>query len=137
MLIRGNIFPIHHVCLACSHAKHLHWNFDHMVVLEVKSGDHQYQISWQSNQQLLSHFIQSHCRNSVVKGLCDISVVQNYYFFLTRMPSNLDRALRGLRARSVLSDLIAAKSEYPSEFATRLINDTYMQYRKTCLLWES
>lgn len=42
------------------------------------------------------------------------------------MPSNLDRALRGLNARKVLRDLMAAKSEYPREFATRLINDTYM-----------
>ena len=41
------------------------------------------------------------------------------------MPSNLDRALSGLRARSVLRDLIAVKSEYPSEFATKLIKDTY------------
>lgn len=40
------------------------------------------------------------------------------------MPSNLDRALRGLRARSVLRDLMAVKSEYPSEFAARLIKDT-------------
>lgn len=45
-------------------------------------------------------------------------------FILTRMPSNLDRALRGLKARRVLRDLIAAKSEYPSEFATRLIKET-------------
>lgn len=44
----------------------------------------------------------------------------------TLMPSNLDSALRGLNARRVLRDLMAAKSEYPSEFATRLINDTYM-----------
>lgn len=44
----------------------------------------------------------------------------------TRMPSNLDRALRGLNARRVLRDLMAAKSEYPSEFATRLISETYV-----------
>jgi len=45
------------------------------------------------------------------------------------MPSNLDRALRGLKARRVLRDLMAAKSEYPSEFATRLIKDTCKEYR--------
>lgn len=57
-----------------------------MVVLEAKSGDHQCEISWQSNQQLLSHFIQSHSRNSAVKGLCDISVVQNLFFFSPACP---------------------------------------------------
>lgn len=44
--------------------------------------------------------------------------------YLTLMPSNLDSALSGLRALSVLSDLMAAKSEYPSVFATRLTSDT-------------
>lgn len=53
-----------------------------------------------------------------------------YFSFLTRMPSNLDRALRGLRARRVLRDLMAVKSEYPSEFAARLIKDTYVEHRK-------
>lgn len=53
------------------------------------------------------------------------------------MPSNLDRALRGLRARRVLRDFIAAKSEYPREFATRLIKETYMECRKTRVLWQS
>lgn len=47
------------------------------------------------------------------------------------MPSNLDRALRGLRARSVLRDLMAVKSEYPSELATRLIKDTWKD-AETC-----
>lgn len=42
----------------------------------------------------------------------------------TRIPSNLDSALNGLRARRVLRDLMAAKSEYPSEFAMRLTKDT-------------
>lgn len=46
------------------------------------------------------------------------------------MPSNLDRALRGLSARSVLRDLMAVKSEYPSEFATRLIKDTCVKERE-------
>lgn len=46
------------------------------------------------------------------------------------MPSNLDKALRGLKARSVLRDLMAAKSEYPSEFATRLIKDTWKDNRE-------
>lgn len=49
------------------------------------------------------------------------------------MPSNLDRALRGLRARSVLRDLMAVKSEYPSEFATRLIKDTCV--KDTEIIW--
>lgn len=48
--------------------------------------------------------------------------------YLTLMPSNLDRALRGLRARSVLRDLMAVKSEYPSEFAARLIKETCVKY---------
>lgn len=48
------------------------------------------------------------------------------------MPSNLDRALRGLRARSVLRDLMAVKSEYPREFATRLIRDTCVKDKETC-----
>ena len=56
---------------------------------------------------------------------------------LTLMPSNLDRALRGLRARRVLRDLMAVKSEYPSEFATRLIKDTCREHRKTSRLGES
>lgn len=47
------------------------------------------------------------------------------------MPSNLDKALRGLKARRVLRDLMAAKSEYPSEFATKLIRDTCMKEKKT------
>lgn len=48
------------------------------------------------------------------------------------MPSNLDRALRGLRARNVLRDLMAVKSEYPSEFATRLIKDTCVKDIEMC-----
>lgn len=77
------------------------------------------------NIVLLSHLISG--------SICDIRVVQKTSFFnhLTRMPSNLERALRGLRARRVLKDLIAVKSEYPSEFAARLIKDTYMECRKT------
>lgn len=46
------------------------------------------------------------------------------------MPSNLDRALRGLKALRVLKDLMAAKSEYPREFATRLIKDTLKEKDK-------
>lgn len=42
----------------------------------------------------------------------------------TRIPSNLDRALSGLRALSVRRDLIAPKSEQPRELATKLISDT-------------
>lgn len=45
--------------------------------------------------------------------------------YLTLMPSNRDSALSGLSALSVRRDLMAAKSEYPSVFATRLTRDTY------------
>lgn len=63
-----------------------------------------------------------------------VSFRDKNFGLLTRMPSNLDRALRGLRARRVLRDFIAAKSEYPREFATRLIKETYMECRKTRVL---
>lgn len=44
---------------------------------------------------------------------------------LTLMPSKRDRALRGLRARSVLRDLMAPSSEYPSMFAVKDTSDTW------------
>lgn len=44
---------------------------------------------------------------------------------LTRMPSNLDKALRGRSARSVLSDLMGPISAKPKVFATRLTSETY------------
>lgn len=50
------------------------------------------------------------------------------------MPSNLDRALRGLSARSVLRDLMAVKSEYPSELAARLIRDTCVTHSQPLTL---
>lgn len=43
---------------------------------------------------------------------------------LTLMPSKRDRALRGLRARRVLRDLIALSSEYPMALAPKLTNET-------------
>lgn len=36
---------------------------------------------------------------------------QTSYFFLTLIPSNLDKALKGLNALSVLRDLMAPSSE--------------------------
>lgn len=46
-------------------------------------------------------------------------------FGLTLIPSNRDRALRGLKALSVLSDLIGPRSEKPNALAIRLTIDTY------------
>lgn len=43
---------------------------------------------------------------------------------LTLMPSNRDRALRGLKARRVLRDLMAPRSENPMALATRLTSET-------------
>ena len=43
---------------------------------------------------------------------------------LTLIPSNRDKALRGLRALSVLRDLMAPSSEYPKAFAVKLTNET-------------
>lgn len=44
---------------------------------------------------------------------------------LTLMPSNLDRALKGLRARSVLRDLMAPISANPTALATILTTETW------------
>ncbi len=44
---------------------------------------------------------------------------------LTLMPSKRERALRGLKALSVLSDLIGPRSEKPNALAIRLTIDTY------------
>lgn len=44
---------------------------------------------------------------------------------LTLIPSNRDRALRGLKALSVLRDLIALSSEQPRALATRLTRETW------------
>lgn len=44
---------------------------------------------------------------------------------LTLMPSNRDRALRGLRARRVLRDLMGPRSEYPMALAVKLTSETY------------
>lgn len=44
---------------------------------------------------------------------------------LTLMPSNRDRARRGLSARRVLRDLMAPRSEYPMALATMLTTETY------------
>lgn len=44
---------------------------------------------------------------------------------LTLMPSNRDSALRGLKALSVLRDLMAPRSESPMALATRLTRDTW------------
>lgn len=49
---------------------------------------------------------------------------------LTLMPSKRDRALRGLRALSVLRDLMAPSSEKPSRLAVRDTRDTCRQH--TC-----
>ena len=46
------------------------------------------------------------------------------------MPSNLDRARSGLRALSVRRDLMAPSSEYPSQFAVRLIMETWKEQPK-------
>lgn len=40
------------------------------------------------------------------------------------MPSNRDKALRGLSARSVLSDLMGPISAKPKVLATRLTSET-------------
>lgn len=48
----------------------------------------------------------------------------------TLMPSNLDRARSGLRALSVRRDLMAPSSEYPSQFAVRLIMETWKEQPK-------
>lgn len=44
---------------------------------------------------------------------------------LTLMPSNLDKALRGRSARSVLRDLMGPISAKPKVLATRLTSETY------------
>lgn len=44
---------------------------------------------------------------------------------LTLIPSKRDRALRGRKALSVLSDLIGPRSEKPNALAIRLTIDTY------------
>lgn len=41
----------------------------------------------------------------------------------TLIPSNLDRARRGLSALRVLRDLIGPRSEYPSQLATKLTRE--------------
>lgn len=46
------------------------------------------------------------------------------FFFLTLMPSKRDKALRGLKALNVRSDLIAPNSEKPRAVAIKLTNDT-------------
>lgn len=46
------------------------------------------------------------------------------------MPSNLDRARSGLRALSVRRDLMAPSSEYPNQFAVRLIMETWKEQPK-------
>ena len=50
---------------------------------------------------------------------------------LTRMPSNRDKALRGLNARRVLRDLMAPNSEYPMRLATMLTSDTWKTHVKS------
>lgn len=49
---------------------------------------------------------------------------------LTLIPSNRDKALRGLRARKVLRDLMGPKSEYPSALAIRLTIETYTEGKR-------
>lgn len=46
------------------------------------------------------------------------------------MPSNLERARSGLRALSVRRDLMAPSSEYPSQFAVRLMMETWKEQPK-------
>lgn len=46
---------------------------------------------------------------------------------LTLIPSKRDRALRGLKALSVLSDLIGPRSEKPNALAIRLTIDTWTE----------
>lgn len=46
------------------------------------------------------------------------------------MPSNLERARSGLRALSVRRDLMAPSSEYPNQFAVRLIRETWKEQPK-------
>lgn len=41
----------------------------------------------------------------------------------TLIPSNLDKARRGLRALRVLRDFIGPRSEYPIQLATKLIKE--------------
>lgn len=48
----------------------------------------------------------------------------------TLMPSNLERARSGLRALSVRRDLMAPSSEYPSQFAVRLMMETWKEQPK-------
>lgn len=48
----------------------------------------------------------------------------------TLMPSNLERARSGLRALSVRRDLMAPSSEYPNQFAVRLIMETWKEQPK-------
>lgn len=45
------------------------------------------------------------------------------------MPSNLDRARKGLKALRVLSDLMAPSSEYPNQFAVKLIMETLEKHK--------
>lgn len=45
----------------------------------------------------------------------------------TLMPSNLDRARRGLSALSVRRDLMAPSSEYPNQLAVRLTRETWKE----------
>lgn len=67
-------------------------------------------------------------------------IVRNWIFFskifdlfllfatttlLTLMPSHLETALKGRRARSVLIDLKAGISAAPSHMAAKFINDNY------------
>ena len=54
---------------------------------------------------------------------------------LTLIPSNRDKALRGLRALSVLRDLMAPSSEYPKAFAVKLTNETYTEKSNTVFLF--
>lgn len=49
---------------------------------------------------------------------------------LTLMPSHLETALKGRRARSVLIDLKAGISAAPSHTAAKFINDNYKLYFK-------
>lgn len=49
---------------------------------------------------------------------------------LTLIPSNRDKALRGLKALRVLRDLMAPSSEQPKALATRLTKDTYTETEK-------
>ena len=50
-------------------------------------------------------------------------------FGLTLIPSNRDKALSGLRALSVLRDLMAPSSEYPKAFAVKLTNVSAGEYQ--------